>query len=216
MQRSRRPSARSSILPRRQLDCGARRLTALHLHRRCAGGDSPPVRRHDDRSRRGAQPGKLSRMPGPVPKPNSWPFPPSAHGAPIIRAGNCLRMVRSAASFLRSHVALLSRCAGGRRPERAGRRSFRDAVDPAEPGAGIIQVRGEAFGPRGAHRVVALTVARAGTGAGARRASIAFVARCRLTGLGPRGIARRVVRARPLAGPVSGQWAGFDGSLGLT
>jgi len=41
---------------------------------------------------------------------------------------------------------------------------LRDAVDPMDPGAGVIQVRGEAFGPRGAHRVVALTVARAVTG----------------------------------------------------
>jgi hypothetical protein len=37
---------------------------------------------------------------------------------------------------------------------------LRDAADPLDPGAGIIQLRGEAFGPRGSHRVVALTVAR--------------------------------------------------------
>jgi hypothetical protein len=42
---------------------------------------------------------------------------------------------------------------------------LRDAVDPKDPGAGVIQIRGEAFGPRGAHRVVALTVARAVAGA---------------------------------------------------
>jgi hypothetical protein len=38
---------------------------------------------------------------------------------------------------------------------------LRDAVDPTNPGAGIIQLRGEAFGPRGSHREVAVTVARA-------------------------------------------------------
>ena len=43
---------------------------------------------------------------------------------------------------------------------------FHDAVDPAEPGAGMIQIRGEAFGPRGSHRAVALTVARVGGAAG--------------------------------------------------
>jgi hypothetical protein len=37
-----------------------------------------------------------------------------------------------------------------------------DAVDPRDPGSGMIQVRGEAFGPRGSHRAVALTVARGG------------------------------------------------------
>jgi hypothetical protein len=42
---------------------------------------------------------------------------------------------------------------------------LRDAVDPMDPGAGVIQVRSEAFGPRGAHRIVALTVARAVAGA---------------------------------------------------
>jgi hypothetical protein len=44
---------------------------------------------------------------------------------------------------------------------------LRDAVDPMDPGAGIIQLRGEAFGPRGSHRVVALTVARSAAGAAA-------------------------------------------------
>jgi hypothetical protein len=42
---------------------------------------------------------------------------------------------------------------------------LRDADDPADPGAGVIQIRGEAFGPRGSHRAVALTVARVASGA---------------------------------------------------
>jgi hypothetical protein len=42
---------------------------------------------------------------------------------------------------------------------------WRDAVDPIDPGAGIIQIRGEAFGPRGSHRAVTLTVARTVAGA---------------------------------------------------
>jgi hypothetical protein len=51
---------------------------------------------------------------------------------------------------------------------------LRDDVDPAEPGAGIIQVRGEAFGPRGAHRAVALTVARSGA-SGAAAAALRLI-----------------------------------------
>jgi hypothetical protein len=43
---------------------------------------------------------------------------------------------------------------------------LRDAVDPGDPGAGTIQLRGEAFGPRGSHRAVALTVARIAAGGG--------------------------------------------------
>jgi hypothetical protein len=41
---------------------------------------------------------------------------------------------------------------------------LRDGVDPADPGAAIIQLRGEAYGPRGTHKAVAVTVARATTG----------------------------------------------------
>jgi hypothetical protein len=51
---------------------------------------------------------------------------------------------------------------------------LRDAVDPADPGAGMIQIRGEAFGPRGSHRAVAVTVARAIAG-GAGPATVRVV-----------------------------------------
>ena len=41
----------------------------------------------------------------------------------------------------------------------------RDGSDPDNPGSGIIAIRGEAFGPRGAFRAIELTVARpAGAG----------------------------------------------------
>ena len=35
---------------------------------------------------------------------------------------------------------------------------------PSNPGAGILQLRSEAFGPGGAHRAVEATIARAGVG----------------------------------------------------
>ena len=40
----------------------------------------------------------------------------------------------------------------------------RDGMDAANPGAGILQVRSEAFGPGGARRAVEATLGRAGTG----------------------------------------------------
>jgi hypothetical protein len=40
---------------------------------------------------------------------------------------------------------------------------LRDGVDEGNPGRGRILVRGEAFGPRGAHQIVAITLARSGS-----------------------------------------------------
>jgi hypothetical protein len=37
---------------------------------------------------------------------------------------------------------------------------LQDGVGPANPGAGVLAMRAEAFGPRGAHTVIELTVAR--------------------------------------------------------
>jgi len=42
----------------------------------------------------------------------------------------------------------------------------RDGTDAANPGAGVIAIRGEAFGPNGAHAVVEVTVARIADPAG--------------------------------------------------
>jgi hypothetical protein len=40
---------------------------------------------------------------------------------------------------------------------------LRDGVDETNPGAGAVQLRAEAFGPRGAHQVIGATLARIGT-----------------------------------------------------
>ena len=40
----------------------------------------------------------------------------------------------------------------------------RDGSDASNPGAGIVQLRSQAFGPGGAHRAVEATIARAGVG----------------------------------------------------
>jgi hypothetical protein len=39
---------------------------------------------------------------------------------------------------------------------------LRDGIDTSNPGAGVIRLRAEAFGPRGGHQVVELTVERSG------------------------------------------------------
>ena len=44
----------------------------------------------------------------------------------------------------------------------------KDGSATSNPGTGIIMLRSEAFGPRGAHKVVEAVVARAGTGGGVR------------------------------------------------
>lgn len=41
---------------------------------------------------------------------------------------------------------------------------LRDGVDESNPGTGVLAVRAEAFGPRGAHKVIESTVARTDTG----------------------------------------------------
>jgi hypothetical protein len=41
---------------------------------------------------------------------------------------------------------------------------LRDGVDGSNPGTGVLAVRAEAFGPRGAHKVIESTVARTDTG----------------------------------------------------
>ena len=40
----------------------------------------------------------------------------------------------------------------------------RDGTDASNPGAGILQLRSQAFGPGGAHRALEVTIARAGVG----------------------------------------------------
>jgi PilX N-terminal len=40
---------------------------------------------------------------------------------------------------------------------------LQDGIGPGNPGAGVIAMRAEAFGPRGAHKVVELTIARTDT-----------------------------------------------------
>ena len=49
-------------------------------------------------------------------------------------------------------------------PPRTDGDPARDGTDTSNPGAGILQVRSEAFGPGGARRAVEATLARAGTG----------------------------------------------------
>jgi len=44
---------------------------------------------------------------------------------------------------------------------------LRDGADAANPGAGVIVIRGEAFGPAGAHAVVEATLARVASAGGA-------------------------------------------------
>jgi hypothetical protein len=40
---------------------------------------------------------------------------------------------------------------------------LQDGIGPGNPGAGVIAMRAEAFGPRGAHKIVELTIARTDT-----------------------------------------------------
>ena len=144
------------------LECRARRLDPLLIYRRCADRNASPCRRHDHRSRCGTQRGEL--------RPCVGLFRKRARRghvrAPVGAQQSALATVRLWSSWRcrfsappSSPFYIVALVADD--PSERDGDPLRDAVDPTDPGAGIIQVRGEAFGPRGSHRAVALMVARA-------------------------------------------------------